>query len=58
LILRLILGDQLNPKHSWFDSPREDVIYALLVALQRDYRGLDFLEADFSIVRLGMRYKI
>jgi hypothetical protein len=29
-----------------------------MVALQRDYRGLDFLEADFSIVRLGMRYKI
>jgi hypothetical protein len=40
MILRLILGDQLNPK------------------LQRNYRGLDFLEADFSIVRLGMRYKI
>ena len=29
MILRLILGDQLNPKHSWFDSPREDVVYAL-----------------------------
>jgi deoxyribodipyrimidine photolyase-like uncharacterized protein len=29
LIIRLILGDQLNPKHSWFDSPREDVVYAL-----------------------------
>ena len=29
MILRLILRDQLNPKHSWFDSPREDVVYAL-----------------------------
>ena len=32
--------------------------WSAAVALQRDYRGLDFLEADFSIVRLGMRYKI
>ena len=29
MIIRLLLGDQLNPKHSWFDSPREDVVYAL-----------------------------
>jgi hypothetical protein len=28
-----------------------------MVALQRDYRGLDFLDADFAIVRLGLRYK-
>lgn len=25
--LRLILGDQLNYKHSWYDDPNEDVIY-------------------------------
>ena len=30
----------------------------LLGPLQRNYRGLDFLEADFAIIRLGMRYKI
>jgi hypothetical protein len=29
-----------------------------MVALQRDYRGLDILEADFAIVRLGLRYKV
>ena len=28
-----------------------------MVALQRDYLGLDILEADFAIVRLGLRYK-
>lgn len=25
--LRLLLGDQLNHKHSWYDDPNEDVIY-------------------------------
>ncbi len=25
--LRLLLGDQLNHKHSWFDDPNEDIIY-------------------------------
>ena len=29
MILRLILGDQLNPQHSWFREVREDVVYAL-----------------------------
>ena len=32
--------------------------WSATVAMQRNYRGLDFLEADFSIVRLGMRYKV
>lgn len=26
-ILRLILGDQLNYKHSWYDQPEDDVVY-------------------------------
>ena len=29
MILRLILGDQLNPLHSWFREVREDVVYAM-----------------------------
>jgi len=29
MILRLVLGDQLNPLHSWFREVREDVVYAL-----------------------------
>ena len=29
MILRLILGDQLNPLHSWFREVRTDVVYAL-----------------------------
>jgi hypothetical protein len=32
--------------------------WSAMVALQRDYRGLDILEADFAIVRLGLRYKV
>ena len=32
--------------------------WSAMVALQRDYLGLDILEADFAIVRLGLRYKL
>ncbi len=36
--LRLILGDQLNPLHSWFQAPRPDVIYLLMeVRSETDY---------------------
>lgn len=28
--LRLILGDQLNPQHSWFDQEHSDVVYVML----------------------------
>ena len=28
--LRLILGDQLNPEHSWFSDIRPDVVYVLM----------------------------
>ncbi len=27
MTLRLVLGDQLNIKHSWFREPREDILY-------------------------------
>ena len=30
--LRLILGDQLNPRHRWFAEVRPDVIYLLMVS--------------------------
>ncbi|MFM7026708.1 MAG: cryptochrome/photolyase family protein [Limnohabitans sp.] len=36
--LRLILGDQLNPRHSWFAETRDDVIYVLMeVRSETDY---------------------
>ncbi len=36
--LRLILGDQLNPHHPWFDAVREDVLYVLMeVRQETDY---------------------
>ena len=36
--LRLLLGDQLNPRHSWFDAPRDDVVYVLMeVRQETDY---------------------
>lgn len=37
-ILRLILGDQLNPQHSWFSSVREDVDYVMMeIRQETDY---------------------
>ncbi|MFJ3056646.1 cryptochrome/photolyase family protein [Herbaspirillum sp. NPDC087042] len=37
-ILRLILGDQLNPLHSWFDSCDAQVVYVLMeVRCETDY---------------------
>jgi deoxyribodipyrimidine photolyase-related protein len=37
-VLRLILGDQLNYKHSWFNKQREDVTYVLMEMRQEtDY---------------------
>ncbi|MBC7546056.1 MAG: cryptochrome/photolyase family protein [Candidatus Sericytochromatia bacterium] len=36
--LRLILGDQLNPQHSWFAVRRDDVVYVLMeVRQETDY---------------------
>lgn len=32
--------------------------WTAMVAMQRDYLSLDILEADFAIIRLGLRYKI
>ena len=38
LILRLILGDQLNPLHSWFGQIRQDVVYVMMeVRSETDY---------------------
>lgn len=38
MILRLILGDQLNAQHSWFSEVRPDVVYALMeVRTETDY---------------------
>lgn len=36
--LRLILGDQLNAKHSWFETVRDDVVYCMFEMRQEtDY---------------------
>jgi deoxyribodipyrimidine photolyase-related protein len=36
--LRLILGDQLNPRHTWFEQQRDDVLYVLMEMRQEtDY---------------------
>ena len=37
-ILRLILGDQLNPQHSWLSTPGSSVVYVLMeVRQETDY---------------------
>lgn len=36
--LRLILGDQLNPEHSWFSTPDDDAVHVLMeVRQETDY---------------------
>ncbi len=36
--LRFILGDQLNPEHSWFTTPSSDVLYTMMeVRQETDY---------------------
>ncbi len=36
--LRLILGDQLNPRHSWFQTTDDNIVYALMeVRQETDY---------------------
>lgn len=36
--LRLILGDQLNHQHSWFDDDQEKVVYVIMEMRQEtDY---------------------
>ncbi|TAE23581.1 MAG: cryptochrome/photolyase family protein [Candidatus Kapaibacterium sp.] len=36
--LRIILGDQLNSQHTWFQEPRTDVVYAMMeVRQETDY---------------------
>jgi deoxyribodipyrimidine photolyase-related protein len=36
--IRLVLGDQLSPLHSWFKEPREDVVYLLMeIRQETDY---------------------
>jgi deoxyribodipyrimidine photolyase-related protein len=37
-VLRLVLGDQLNPRHSWFTTPDPGVLYLLMeVRQETDY---------------------
>jgi deoxyribodipyrimidine photolyase-related protein len=37
-ILRLVLGDQLNPRHSWFNTVQDDVVYVFMeVRQETDY---------------------
>ncbi|MDE2086105.1 MAG: cryptochrome/photolyase family protein, partial [Xanthomonadaceae bacterium] len=37
-VLRLLLGDQLNPQHAWFASVDPDVLYVLMeVRQETDY---------------------
>ncbi|WP_373986754.1 cryptochrome/photolyase family protein [Duganella sp. BuS-21] len=36
--LKLVLGDQLNPQHSWFSTPQDDVVFVMMeVRQETDY---------------------
>ncbi len=58
-ILRLILGDQLNHSHSWFDATREDVTYVIMEMRQEtDYvvHHIQKVVAFFSAMRNFSEY--
>jgi len=57
--LRLILGDQLNYKHSWFDKTDEDVVYCLFEMRQEtDYviHHIQKVIGFFSAMRSFSKY--
>lgn len=57
--LRLILGDQLNHSHSWYDTTREDVTYVLMEMRQEtDYvvHHIQKVVAFFSAMRNFSEY--
>ena len=37
--LRLLLGDQLNPQHSWFATRDDGVVYVLMLSLYTHLRA-------------------
>ncbi|HBH07462.1 MAG TPA: cryptochrome/photolyase family protein [Flavobacteriales bacterium] len=52
--LRLILGDQLNPKHSWFENQDDEVLYVMMELRQEtDYvrHHIQKIEAFFTAMR-------
>ena len=52
--LRLILGDQLNPQHSWFASHDADVVYLLLELRQETGYVLHHAQKLLAVLA-GMR---
>ena len=54
MIIRLILGDQLNEQHSWFKTRNEDVVYVIMEMKQEtDYvkHHIQKVVAFFSAMR-------
>ena len=52
--LRLILGDQLNRRHNWFERPRKEVVYTLMeVRQETDYvtHHIQKVAAAFAAMR-------
>ncbi len=59
LTLRLILGDQLNPQHSWFRAPDPQVVYVLMeIRQETDYvrHHAQKILAIFAAMRDFARY--
>ena len=56
MILRLILGDQLNASHSWFAQPDDRVTFVIMeVRQETDYvkHHIQKVAAFFAAMRLG-----
>lgn len=53
--LRLILGDQLNPQHSWFSRPDSAVVYVLMEVRQEIDYVLHHAQKILAIFAAGHR---
>ena len=51
--LRLILGDQLNPNHSWFKNVDDEIVYVLMEVKQETNWG-----TPISVSRITNSYGV
>ncbi len=52
--LRLLLGDQLNPRHTWFEQRRDDVLYVFMEMREETDYVLHHAQLWQTIVSAGV----
>jgi len=56
-ILRLILGDQLNQSHSWFNKQDDDILYVLMEIKQETNYVLHHAQKIIAIFAAMRNFK-